>query len=485
MTSPDSPPRAGRTGFGPRLAVLLLALLWPAQLLPMIGLLAGNAQADVALHFHTTQIAWFTLITALVATFATPFVVKAADLYGKRRLMLVVTALGLIGDLIAALAPTYEVLLIGRGLAGVYGAVGALVFAITRDLFPPRLVGVASGLIGAGVGVVAVGGPFLSGWLIDDFGFRGVLWFLVLATALSLVLLIFVVPESPVRGERTGMDWAGGLLLGGGMTAVVYAIGKGAEWGWTSGKTIGFLAGGGVALVLFLIVEKVVPNPMFDLGMLARRQVWTALLATSIIAASVFAGGTVSQLLGLFPKIPGVSDGLGFSATKLAVIGIPSSVLLLAAAVATGVLARRIDARLLLVAGAVLGGGGLVLMSQYHYTVPQLVLTAIPFALGMGSISALVPILIIEAVTPKEQALANGMQGLLQGVVAGVVTQLLFVVMAQHGTVLQGTQFYQDKGFTYGYLLPVAFVAVGVLVALLIPRTAKLDEVEAGAATAS
>src|SRR5690242_17312565 len=119
-TTSASPRESEGAGFTARYALLLIALLWPAQLLSVIGLLAGNAQSKIALHFHTTQIAWFILISSLVGTFITPFVMKAADLYGKRRVMLVLTVLGLAGDLVSALAPNFTTLLIGRGVAGFY-----------------------------------------------------------------------------------------------------------------------------------------------------------------------------------------------------------------------------------------------------------------------------------------------------------------------------------------------------------------------------
>ncbi|KAB2341607.1 MFS transporter [Actinomadura rudentiformis] len=484
MTSTDASPRnaAKGAGFGARYALMLIALLWSAQLLSVVGLLAGNAQAQVAIHFHTTQVAWFMLATNLVGTFIAPFVVKFASMYGKKRVMVIITVLGLIGDLIAALAPNYTLLLIGRGMAGFYAAIAALVYAIARDVFPPRLVGPASGLISGGIGLVALGGPFLSGWLIDNHGFRGVLWFLTAATALSLVLLLVFVPESPVREERTRIDWLGGLLLGGGLASITYGIGKGAEWGWTSGTTFAFIGGGIVAVVAFVVVERVIAHPLFDLSMLARRQVWTVFLATALIAGTVYSAGTINQLLGLLPKIPTISDGLGFSATKAAWIGAPASVLLVATALAAGVLARRVDARLLLGTGAALALLGYVLQSQFHHTASQLLAVGIVPAVGIGLIVAVVPILVIEAVSPQEQVLANGMQGMMQGIVLTMLTQLIFVTMAQDGKVLKGTQFYLDAGFTNGFWLAAGFAGAGLLAVLLIPKGKSLEETEVGQA---
>ncbi|MEW2400789.1 hypothetical protein [Streptomyces sp. NPDC046862] len=89
----------------------------------------------------------------------------------------------------------------------------------------------------------------MSGWILDDFGYRGVLWFMVIATAISLVSVLFLVPGSPVREARTPTDWVGGDLLGGGMASILYGVGKGGQWGWTSGDTLAFIGGGVVAVI--------------------------------------------------------------------------------------------------------------------------------------------------------------------------------------------------------------------------------------------
>lgn len=483
LEGPAEPKAAIR--FGVRHTFILLALVWTAQILPIVSLLAGNAQSGIAIHFHTTQIAWLTLMGVLIGTFVMPFVVKAAGMYGKRRMMIVISVLGLAGDVIAAAAPNYPTLLAGRAIAGLYVPIAALSYSIARDVFPRHLVGPASGLMGGGLGLVGLGGPFLSGWIIDGYGFRGALWFMAIATVISLVLLITVVPESPVREERARMDWPGGVLLGGGLTAIVYAVGQGSSWGWTSGKIITYLAAGVLALAGFALVESRVANPLFPLPMLARRGVWTVLLATAVVAAAVYSVGTVMQLLALMPKIPGMSAGLGWSATKNAVVTSPMSVLIIAVALATGVLARRIDARILLGVGALFATAGFALGSHLHHSASQIITMGLIAGVGTGMTAAIVPIMIIEAVPPQEQALANGAQSMVQGIVQAVVVQLTFVAMAKGGTVLGGTQFYRDGGFTNGFWLEAGFVALGALLVLLIPKVKRLDEAEVGQAAAS
>ncbi|KPI20342.1 major facilitator superfamily MFS_1 [Actinobacteria bacterium OK074] len=465
-----------------RHAVIVVALVWAVQLVSLVAALSGIAQASVAIHFRTTEIAWFTLMTLLTGTFFLPFVVKAAALYGKKRALLFATGVGLIGDLIAALATDYHVLLIGRGLAGVYAAATPLAYAITRDVFPRRWVGVASGILAGGVGLVAFGGPFLSGWLLDSYGFRGVLWFMAISTAVGFALVAVFVPSSPVREAGGRMDWIGGILLGGGVTLLVYAVGQGSHWGWSSGKFASYVVGALVALVVFVFVERRVAEPLFPLAMTRRRQVWSVLLATSVAAGSLSAVGVVLQLLVLMPNIPHVSDGLGWSGTRNAVVTSPISALIIVAAVGTGILARRVDARILLATGTALAVFGYGLGTHLHHSAAQIIEMGVSAGIGTGMVVAVVPIMIIEVVTPEEQALANGAQSLAQGVAQIVVSQLAFVVMSQHGAVLKGTQFYLDKGFSNGLWLVVGCCAVGALLVALIPKSKRLDEVKVGQA---
>lgn len=488
MTAIATPPERGteneapRAKLGARYALMIFSLVWAAHLTALLGILAGNAQSAIALHFQTTEIVWFTLVGSMVGTFVTPFVVKFAGMYGKKRVMVIVAGLGLIGDLIAALATNYEMLLIGRGIAGAYIAAGPVAYALTRDIFPRHMVGAATGMLGGTVGLVAIGGPFLTAWLIDDFGFRGALWFMVVGAAIALAALVAFVPESPVREPRTPIDWVGGLLVGGGLTALIYGLDEGSEWGWTSGKTLCFVLGGIAAVAAFVVVETKVRYPLFPMALLTRRPVWTTLLAGSLAQASAFSVGTVMYLMALMPDIPTVSDGLGFSATKNAVINTPNSIVVLASAVAAGALARRFDGRRMLSLGAVIFAFGFVLTSQFHHSPGQLIAVGVVGGIGMGIIVSTVPVLVIEAVDPSEQALGSGALSMLGGVIGAVLTQIVFTVMAEDAKVMRGVEFYQDAAFTNAYLIFAGFGLAAGLAALLIPKSKRLDEVEAGQA---
>ncbi|MEV7015929.1 MFS transporter [Streptomyces sp. NPDC093991] len=435
----------------------------------------------MALHFHTTQIAWFTLGSALIGTFMTPFAMKAAAMYGKR-VLVAVTAFGVVGDVIAAVATNYETLLVGRVLAGIYVPSAFLAYAIARDVFPKRLVSTASGVLAASVGVVGLGGPFLSAWLLDSNGFRAALWFIAGSAAVCLVLQLVCIPESPVREAENRMDWIGGLLLGGGLTAIVYAIGEGSHWGWASGRTLTWIGLGLLAILVFIPYETKAAHPLVPLTLIKRRRVWTVFLATSVAAGATYAVGTVTMLLTLMPQLPGVSDGLGWSVTKSAVVSAPISFLVIVMAVLAGKLARRFDTRILLAVGGTLTAVGYAVGSQWHHSEWQFVVMGLISGPGMGLVVSVMPIMILQSVDPEEQALANGSQWLVQGVMQVVITQLVFSTMSRDGVVAHGTQFYRDSGFTDAFLLVAGACAIGALLVAAIPKTRPVDTIDAGQA---
>ncbi|MDI2129386.1 MFS transporter [Yinghuangia seranimata] len=461
--------------------LLIIALAWPTVVLSMSGLLLGNAQVLIAQHFHTTQIAWFTLITTLVSTMSVPFLIKASDMFGKKRVMIVASVVGVIGETLCALAPTWGLMLSARFLVGIYAVVTALTYSIVRDVFPAKWVGTATGVVATSTGLTALAGPWLSGWLQDNHGFRGVLWFLALNSFVALVLLLLVVPESPLRAPRTSFDWLGGLLLGGSATALVYGIGKGADWGWSDTWTLAYLIGGVAAFALFLVVEHRVAHPLLDVRLLRERRLLLILVSGGMASGVLFSTGTINQLLALYPKIPGMSDGLGYTATENAALGVHSSILLLLCGAAVGLIANRWGAKITLIAGLVSAIAGVLLMYGHHYEKWQFIAFGPFFAVGMGLVLASSSILIVSAVHPEDQATANGVGTLLGGVLGAISTQVIFSLLNDRANILQGTALYTDGGYKAAFLAGAAMLAVALVVAVMIPKVRTTVEAAAEA----
>ncbi|MEU9440823.1 MFS transporter [Streptomyces sp. NPDC048304] len=453
----------------PRLVLLLIALAWPTQLLAAGGILGANATAGVAQAFHTTQVVWFGLTLTLVSTLLTPFVIKLGDLYGKRRVMLAMTGLGALGEALAALAGSFWLVLAGRAIAGFYGPFGALSFAAVRDVFPPRLVKPASGIMGSSVGLVALVSPFLAGWLVDNWGYRGALWFLAAATAVAFLLVALLVPETPRHAFDSGFDWLGGLVIGGGLTAVVYAVGQGQSWGWSDARTLGWLAMGAVALVAFLFVERRSAHPILNLHVLRRRPVALALTAGGLAQTVAYTLPGLAILLALYPAIPGVSDGLGWTAHHNAVVSVSWNLVMFGTGLLVSRWLRRFDARRIWCAGLIVMAVGYTLVGFYHGDELQLIVTSCVANVGAGVVVAGAPALVVGVVSHDEQGLGSGMLNMLISLFGAILTAGAYAVLAANGTVVHGTAFYLDAGYSWVFWLGALVTLAALLLSLFIP----------------
>ncbi|MGA4846206.1 MFS transporter [Streptomyces sp. G5(2025)] len=457
------------TRWTPPLVAVLIALIWPTQLLAAAGILGANATASVAQSFRTTHVAWFGLTVVLVSTLLTPFVMKLGDRYGRKRLMLAMAGLGVVGDVIAATAGSFWLLLLGRAIAGCYGPFGALSFPAVRDIFPARLVKPASAILGSSVGLVALAGPFLAGWLVDGWGYQGVMWFLAAASAAGFALIAFLVPQTPQHDFRPGFDWLGGLVLGGGLTAVVYAVGQGQSWGWADAKTLGWLAAGLVALVVFFFVERSSAHPILDLKVLSRRPVALVLVSGGLAQAVAFTMPGMAILLALYPHIPGVSAGLGWTAQHNAVVSVTWNVVMFGTGIVASRLLRTVDARLIWWAGLALMAGGYGLVGFFHADETELILTSCLANLGSGLVVAGAPALVVGVVSKEEQGLGSGMLNMGINFFGAIVTALSFAALATHGTVVDGTAFYQDGGYAWLFWTGALLTALTLAISLFIP----------------
>ncbi|WP_432181610.1 MFS transporter [Streptomyces sp. NBC_00063] len=459
--------------------LVTLALIWPAQLLVVVGSLSGNAQPQIAQHFHTGNIEWFTQAFVLVSIAAVPFAMRCGEMFGKRRVMLVLAAAGIVGDAITALAPNYATMVAGRGIAGLYGPVVALVMASVRDLFPPRRVAAVYGIIAGSIGAAQVLGPLLAGLLLDRYGWRPALWALTISTAVAAVCLLLVA-ETPRIVTRTKFDWPGGLLLGGGVGLIVWGVGKGDAWGWTAGSTLGCIGGGLLTLVVFVLVEVRAEHPVVNVRMFRRRSVAAVLAGPSLVQGVFFVSPVVLTFLALYPAIPHASDGLGWTMTHTAVVGIPAGVVTTAAGVAAGLLLRRLGVRSLWFFSTAVLAAGFILAGLYHGDAGEIIATGAVIGVGGGMMVAAVGSMIVAVVTVEEQAAASGLGALLYQATGVLTYQILFVVLERHSTVSRGTAFYLDEGYQNAYFVLAALVGVGMVLALALPRIERPDKALSG-----
>ena len=148
-------------------------------LMPVLPLIQDD------LHTTSSAVTWTVTAWLITAAVATPLFGRIGDMIGKRRMFVISVGAIAVGSLIAAFAPSLEVLILARVLQGFAGAIFPLTFGIIRDEFPtarvPAMIGMVSAVIAVGSGL----GTVLSGPLADLVGWRGVLLVFVAMAAMK------------------------------------------------------------------------------------------------------------------------------------------------------------------------------------------------------------------------------------------------------------------------------------------------------------
>ena len=454
----------------PRLVTILIVLILVSEIIPVSAVLAGTALPAIAAEYATTQAGWTMTISFLTASIAMPLVGKLADMYGKKRLLMIVLAITVVGSLLSAVASSFPMFLLGRALQGAIFSVAFLCYSLIRDVFPEKIVPFAVSVTVTGTGVVVVLQPFLAGWLIDNHGVAGAFWFVTVLTAVLAVAALLVVPESPVRSSDSRPDLMGAFLLGSSVAAVLVAVSSAPQWGWTSAGTLGLLAVGCALFAAWIVQAGHVPEPLVDLQQLRRPALLYTVLASGLVYGVGTTASSILAIMAMTPREAGGDYGFGMTASEFAIFGVVNGIGIVVGGLIVGLTVRRLGAKVHMVAAAVAIAVGALTMGLGRGD-ELLVLTATGLAhLGVGLAGAAIPNLVIAAVPPEHQVVSASLTEVSRTLMAGIGTTVVFVVLnANIQAMAGGIPLYEGIGFQWAYVLIAACAVLGGLAATRLP----------------
>lgn len=429
------------------------------------------ALPDIATQFQTSQVSWVAVLTGLAGGVSAPLLGKAADIRGKKRMILIATALAVVGSFLSALAPNYGLLLVGRALQGMTFAVPALSISLVRDIFPRRIMPLAASLVITGIGAITIVQPFLSGWLVGEFGFRGVFWFLAIYSTVCGLGVWRCTPESTVR-VPVRLDWWGAILLGLGVGMLLLALSMGGAWGWVSAETLGVIVAGIALLVGWLLVDRRVAEPLTDLRLLRSRPVATTILSGGLFYGGAGAAATVIPLMVMTPRAADGTVGFGVTPLGAAVYFLPLGLGTVGIGFVAGLLLRRTGARGPAITGCLLALAGMVFMATMHATPFQVLFAIALLGIGQGLFYAAMPNLLIAATPVEQQAITASMMQCFQALVPTIATQIVFTILVANVTAA-GT--YTGGGYTAAYVCMAVFFVFTVAAAIALPHGRRPD----------
>jgi EmrB/QacA subfamily drug resistance transporter len=308
---------------------------------------------------------------------------RAADLFGRRRVLVAGTILIGLSSLAGGLAGNEGTLVAARLAQGVGAAMmlPAALSILTTTFTNPSDRHAALGVWGAVGGLASAAGVLLGGLLTEGPGWRWVMFVNPPAAAFVLIgIFRLISDERPARRSR-GFDVVGSTLATSAMLLLVYGLVKAPDQGWGSVRTGFELVGAGVLAVAFAIVESRSTNPVLPLSIFRIRGLAAADVTQLIAFAGLFA---MFFFLTLY-----MQNVLGFSPLQTGTAYLPLCFGVGIAAGASGALLSRVGTRPVIVAGCLIASGGAYFLSRIpvdgHYLSNILPGTLI-MSLGLGAV---------------------------------------------------------------------------------------------------
>lgn len=425
---PSAPAPDARPPFDPaRARSVLLILAATALMVTYVETMVVPAIVRFSVFFGQpiSLAAWILSAYLLVGVALTPIFGKLGDLYGKKRVLLVllvvyafaVTAAGFtpeIGSALGLSRPDSIYLLIGvRGVQGVGLAMFPLAFAMIGDEFPPNRVASAQGVISAMFAGGAALGLFGGAYLTQTHGWQFTYHTIVPVSVVVVVLAWLRLPESRTRLAQR-LDLPGSVFLAGGLGTFLTALSQGPSWGWGNFSAVSW-AGvpfGVPELFLlallftvgFLLWEPRSPSPIVDFARLKERNIWVSNVNGVLAGTGMFLVFVGTAILS---QIPGA--GLGLSVLQYGFLSLPTALSMLVFGPLIGrAISRNGPKPMMLAGGATMAVGG-VLLAVFNRTPLELVLATIPAMIGVIALFIAMTNVIVLSSRRTETGIQTGM----------------------------------------------------------------------------
>ena len=475
----------GRRSASPLLVLVLVAL---AQFMVVLDATIVNValpSIQRGLHFSAENLQW--VVNAYTLAFGGFLLLggRAADLFGRKRLFLAGIAVFSVASLINGLAGSSTMLVVGRALQGLGGAMvsPAALSIITTSFAEGRERTRALGVWSA----VAVGGGavglLLGGILTDLVSWQWVFFVNVPVGAIALLLSSRYVPESrAVLGSRRIDIW-GAVSITGGLLVAVYAIVNAQSAGWISAQTLG-LGGLAVALIVsFLAVEARHAHPLIRLGILRKRSLAGADTAMLLVASGMFGMFFFASLY--------VQDVMRYSPLRAGLAFLPVTAGIITGAGLSQQLIRRLGVRRVAIIGMSLAATGLLVLSRVPVDggylanlLPGLML----MALGMGLTFVPITLIATTNVDAGDAGLASGLINTAQQVGGALGLAILATLAADRTSGVLGSLGHVPtgldrvsamvSGFQLAFFVAACMIAAGAVTLAAVVRRQHVELID-------
>lgn len=386
------------------MAVLCGVLFLDGLDVSMVGMALPAIEADLGL--TTSQLQW--IVSGYVLGYGGFLLLggRAADLLGRRRVLVAALAVFTVASIIGGLVTDGTLIVAARflkGAAAAFTAPAGLSIITTRFAEGPArnralAIYTATGASGFSLGLVF-------GGALTELGWR---WTFLLPVPIAIALLLaaprFLPRDIVAPGRRRGFDVPGALTLTAGMLLLVHSVVQAPERGWGSAASVTGFAVAALLLIAFVVIERTTPAPLVRLGILR---------SGSLVRANLGAMALFGAYIGFqFVMTLYLQTLNGWSALETALAFLPAGLLVALLSTRIGLLVDRIGTTRVIAMSGVASVAGYALSLGLDTTpdyfvgiLPTMLLIGLGFALGFPTLSMQAT----NGIADHEQGLASGL----------------------------------------------------------------------------
>ncbi|MEV4143102.1 MFS transporter [Amycolatopsis sp. NPDC049691] len=370
-----------------QIVTILSGLMCGMFLAALDQTIVGTSIVKIANDLHGFDLqAWATTAYLITSTIVTPIYGKLSDIYGRKPFYLAAITIFVAGSLASTFSQSMYELAAFRAVQGLgAGGLMSLAMTILGDIVPPRERAKYQGYILAVFGLSTVLGPVLGG-LFAGFdtlaGISGWRWVFLINVPIGVVALFVVarvlnVPHTP---HKHRIDWWGALTLVVAVVPFLVVAEQGQKWGWGDQKAIWCYVIGGVGVIAFIVVEKL----MKDAALIPLRLFKNSTFTVAIIGG-IIVGVAMFGAITMIPQFMQVVQG--YTPTESGLLMLPLMAGIMTSSIVSGRLTGKTGRyKIFPIIGTILIAGGAFFFAQVKYDSPlwhPLVAAAI-IGLGLG-----------------------------------------------------------------------------------------------------
>lgn len=398
--------------------------------LPLFGVLGkhlGVSDADIT---------WFNTVQTLAAGVCVPVLSKLGDIFGHRRVLRGAIIAVLIGTLLIALSPNYQLVLLGRVIMGPLAVWLPLEIALVHNRISGDTARKAIGMLVSSLTFGLVLGNLSAGLAttaIHDF--TVVLLIPAVIVALCMLIVFLLVPESTVR-MASKIDYLGFAGLAVAMITFLWGLGQAQSKGFASPAVLVPLGIAVVATLIWVYWELRAKAPAVDLRLMTSRRMWPVYVTSFLFGVVIFGTQTIkTTFLAANPSIVGY--GFSLEPGTISLFTAANALLATVGAVSFAPLSNKIGMRGVLFLGATTGVAGNVMLIFFNQELWQMVASTLVSGLSAGILLGALPALIAESAPRDQTGIASGLYNSMKtlgGSASGAVFGVVLTSFAIAGT---------------------------------------------------